>query len=162
MDNDEKRRQQLHAALLEILDEAMHIDKAACGKIRIYNPESGRLEIGAQRGFSDGFVKSFEAVGQHETLACARAFRLRHRVTVPDVATDPFSGPYRSAAGTEGFTAMQSTPLLASDGRVLGTLSTHFSRAHHPSTSAALVLDYLSQKAAAVIENLGSPPLTHT
>lgn len=150
--NEQRGRSRLHAALLEILDEALTVDQAACGKIRVYDPDSGRLEIHAQRGFSDGFVRSFRAVDQRENMACARAFRLRHRVTVPDVSTDPLAAPFRAVARSEGFKSLQVTPLLASDGRVLGTLSTHFPRVHHPSTSATLVLDYLSKKAASVIE----------
>jgi len=150
--NDDKRRSKLHGALLKILDEALAVDHAACGKIRVYEPASESLEIRAQRGFSDDFVNSFRAVSKEEALACARAFRLRRRVTVPDVSADPQSAAFRAAARSEGFRAMQSTPLIGSRGHVIGTLSTHFARVHSPSTAAALVLDYLSQKAASVIE----------
>ena len=155
--NEEERRSNLHAALLEILDEALTVDQAACGKIRVYDPVSDSLEIRAQRGFSDGFVNSFRAVSKDEPVACARAFRLRHRVTVPDISADPLAEPYRAAARDEGFKAMQVTPLIGTGGRVVGTLSTHFPRIHHPSASAALVLDYLSRKAASIIEALFAP-----
>lgn len=149
---DETRRQHAHAALLEILDEAMRVDHAARGKIRVYNPDSGRLEIRAQRGFSDGFVAEFGAIPQDTSLACARAFRSRRRVTVPDVSRDALPPDYREAARREGFQALQSTPVIGAGGRVIGTLTTHFGQVHLPSTSAALVLDYLSRKAAGVIE----------
>ena len=150
--NEEQRRLELHAALLRVLDEAMKVDEARCGKIRVYNPESGSLEIRAQRGFSEDFVKSFAAVDPEDVVACARAFRLRHRVTVPDVIADPQSIAYRRPARDEGFKAMQSTPLIGPSGHVVGTLSTHFPRIHHPSRAAGLVLDYCSTKAAALIE----------
>lgn len=149
----DKRRQDLRAALLAILDEAMHVDKAARGKIRVYNPESGRLEISVQRGFSDDFVAAFGAIARDTSLACARAFRSRRRVTVPDVAREALPPDYREAARQEGFQAVQSTPLIGAGGRVLGTLTTHFEQVHLPSTSAALVLDYLSRKAASVLES---------
>jgi GAF domain-containing protein len=158
MQNEEQRLQQLQAALLEVLEEAMSVDEAACGKIRLYNPQSRTLDITAQRGFSDDFVQSFRAIDADEELACARAFRLRRCVTVPNVSTDPLARPYRESARGEGFKAFQSTPLIGPDGRVVGTLSTHFPRVHHPSTSAQLVLDYLSAKAAALIASLGGPP----
>lgn len=156
MQNEEHRLQQLQAALLEVLEEAMSVDEAACGKIRVYNPQTRALEITAQRGFSEDFVQSFRAVDADEELACARAFRLRRRVAVPNVSTDPHSTPYREPARAEGFKALQATPLIAPDGRVVGTLSTHFPRVHMPSASAALVLDYLSVKAATLIESFGA------
>lgn len=155
---NEAHSERLQAALLEILDEAMRVDEAACGKIRVYNPQNRTLEITAQRGFSDDFVQSFRAVHADEALACARAFRQGRRVTVPNVLTDPLAGPYREPAREEGFKAFQSTPLIGHGGKVVGTLSTHFPRVHQPSTAAQLVLDYLSTKAASLIESLGGPP----
>jgi hypothetical protein len=151
-DTDESRGQDVHDTLLEILDEAIGVDAAASGKIRILDPRSGRLEISVQRGLSDGFVKIMHAVDPNGPIACARAFRLRHRVAVPDVAKDPHSAAYAAAADGH-FKAVQSTPLIGSGGRPLGTLSTHFARVHHPSKAAGLVLDYLARKAAAAIES---------
>lgn len=145
---------ELRTTLLAILDEAMQVDDAARGKIRIYNPDSGRLEVRVQRGFSDGFLDSFGAIAQDEPLACARAFRTRRRVVVADVARDALPEDYRAAARQEGFQALQSTPVIGSGGRVLGTLVTHFPGVHLPSQSAAMVLDYLSRKAAGAIEAL--------
>ena len=155
MTNEEQRRQQLHDALLQLLDEAMSVDEAACGKIRVYNAQAGTLDIHAQRGFSEDFVQSFRTVATNDELACARAFRLRRRITVRNVSTDPLAAPYREPAREEGFRALQATPLIAPDGRVVGTLSTHFSSLHLPSASAALVLDYLSAKAATLIQSFG-------
>lgn len=157
---NEKIPRDLHAELLAILDEAMQVDQAARGKIRVYNPESGRLEILAQRGFSDDFVESFAAVTREDGVPCARAFRSRRRVTVPDVARDVLPPGYRAAAAREGSQAMQSTPLVGTGGRVIGTLTTHFPQVHLPSMAAALVLDYLSRKAAGAIEASAGPRLT--
>ena len=150
----EEDRHELYEALLEVLDEAIRVDAAACGKIRVYDPASGSLAIRAQRGFSEDFVRSFEAIDPDDELACARAFRLRHRIAVPDVTADPRSEPYHEAARNEGFRGMQATPVIGSQGQVLGTLSTHYPRVHHPSTSAGVLLDYLSRKAATLLETL--------
>ena len=157
MQNEEHRLQQLQAALLEVLEEAMSVDEAAFGKIRVYNPQTHALEITAQRGFSDDFVQSFRAIDTDEEVACARAFRMRRRVTVPNVSHDPLAKTYRELAREEGFKAFQATPLIGPDGKVVGTLSTHFPRVHQPSTSAQLVLDYLSGKAALLIASLMGP-----
>jgi hypothetical protein len=159
MKEQERRRVELNHALLKILDEAMSVDRAACGKIRVYDPLAAALVIRAQRGFSEEFVESFAAVREDEVIACARAFRLKHRITVPDIALDGQSKAFRAAAKAEGFKAMQSTPLIGTRGRVIGTLSTHYDRVHHPSSAASLVLDHWAHKAAAVIEQLEPPDI---
>jgi GAF domain-containing protein len=140
-----------------ILDEAMKVDAANCGKIRTFNPQTGALELQVQRGFSDGFVQSFRAVDPDDALASARAFRLRHRVTIPDLRNDPQAQRYLHAALEEGFRAMQATPIVDGGGRVVGTLSTHFPRVHAPSSASALVLDHCATKAAKLIERLIEP-----
>lgn len=157
MTEHERRKAELNQALLNILDEAMSVDEAACGKIRVYNPQAGTLEIRVQRGLSEEFLESFGAVREDEPSPCARAFRLRHRVTVPDVMLDPHAQSYRDAARAEGFKAMQVTPLIGAQGRVVGTLSTHFPRVHHPSKAATVVLDHWAKKAATMIERLEPP-----
>ena len=159
MKEEERRKAELSRALLEVLDEAMHVDDAACGKIRVYNPLSGSLDIRVQRGLSDEFVASFGAVREDEPSPCARAFRLKHRVSIPDITQDPRSSVYRAAAEAEGFKAVQATPLITPNGRVVGTLSTHFPKVHHPSGAAATVLDHWAQKAALLIERLDPPEM---
>jgi len=115
MQNEEHRLQQLQAALLEVLEEAMSVDEAACGKIRVYNPQTRALEITAQRGFSEDFVQSFRAVDADEELACARAFRLRRRVTVPNVSSDPLAKTYREPAREEGFGIEEATDMAVEE-----------------------------------------------
>jgi hypothetical protein len=153
-DQEAHRRSELHTGLLEILDEAMSADSATRGKIRIFNPQTGGLEIQAQRGFSEEFLDWFGVVKLDEPVACTRAFKLARRVTVKDVATDPLAATFRPVAQAEGFRSLQATPIVGSGGRVVGTLSTHFPRVHHPSKAATLVLDFWSSKAAALIETL--------
>jgi hypothetical protein len=135
----------------------MKVDAATCGKIRVVDPSTGTLEIEVQRGFSEHFIESFRVVDVTDEIASARALRLRHRVNVPDVAKDPHLERYHVIAKQEGFKAMQATPIFGVDGDIVGTLSTHFPRVHHPSTVAALVLDHCASKAGALIEALLRP-----
>jgi GAF domain-containing protein len=152
-DNENRERgQKLQQRLLEVLDEALRVDDAAAGKIRVLDPESGTLEIRAQRGFSERFVNSFRVIDSDDELPSARAFRLRHRVAIPDVAHDGQTKALQEAAREEGFRAMQATPIVDSRGRVIGTLSTHFPTVHRPSSVSALMLDHCAAKAAALLE----------
>lgn len=150
--NDDKTA--LRRGLLQILDEAMQVDGAAAGKIRVARPDTSTLEIAVQRGFSDGFVEAFRAIASDDACPSARAVRWRKRVTVPDLARQPPDDPFLAAAREEGMRAMQATPILAPDGAVLGTLSTCFRHAYALSAAAALVLDHHASRAAPLIKDL--------
>jgi signal transduction histidine kinase/ActR/RegA family two-component response regulator len=72
------------------------------------------------------------------------------RVVVGDVATSElFAGqPALDVLLDAGVRAVQSTPLVASDGSVLGMVSTHFSRPHMPDERTLRLLDLLARQAA--------------
>jgi GAF domain-containing protein len=145
----------LQRALLEILDEAMQLDGAAFGKIRVARPADRTLEIEVHRGLSDGFVQAFRAVTPEDTCPSARAARTGKRIAVPDITRQPTDDPFLTAVRDEGVRGMQATPIVNHDGRVLGTLSTLFRSAYAASTVSALVLDHLARRAASLIGVIG-------
>jgi PAS domain-containing protein len=75
-------------------------------------------------------------------------------VIVPDVESCDF------VAGTQdleyyrlsGIRAVQSTPLLSCDGRLIGMLSTHWCMPHQPAEHELRLLDVLARQAADLIE----------
>ncbi len=137
--------------LEEILDAAIALENADFGNIQIYNPETQALEIVAQRGFKQDFLEYFRSV--HDSGAvCGRAMKLRQRVISEDVETDPEFAPHRHIAASAGFRAVQSTPLFSRSGEFLGTLSTHFRRAHRPSLRDLRFIDLYARHAADIIE----------
>ena len=146
----------LRRALLEILDEAMQLDGAAFGKIRLARPGDGALEIEVHRGLSDGFVHAFRAVAPDDSCPSARAARARKRIAVPDVMRQGADDPFLNAIRDEGVRGMQATPIVSPDGRVVGTLSTLFRGAYAASTVSALVLDHLARRAASLIAGVGA------
>ncbi len=141
-------------ALAGILDEAIRGSGAVRGNVQLFNAARGGLEITAQRGFTRQFLELFELVtpAGPSTSACARAFRLGRRVMVRDVAEDPEFVPYLALAHSNGFRAVQSTPVFV-DGRVIGVLSTHFEKATELSAEATQALD----ACAAAIARLVAP-----
>ena len=52
-----------------------------------------------------------------------------------------FYAPYLSIAQANGYCAVQSTPIIRSDGVVIGVLSTHFAQTHEWSDAAQRALD---------------------
>jgi GAF domain-containing protein len=142
----------LRHGLLQILDEAMQVDGAAAGKIRVARAGSSTLEIAVQRGFSEDFVQAFRAISPEDECPSARAARTRKRVIVPDLERQPPADPLVAAVRDAGVRAMQATPLVAPDGAVIGTLSTCFRHVHALSAAAALVLDHHARRAASLIK----------
>lgn len=153
---DDRQPLTLQAELLRILDDAIEVGSAQRGNVQVFNEALGGLEIGAQRGFDPAFLELFRLVKPDDASICARAWRLRHRVAVADVALDASFAPYLGMARQAGFRAVQSTPLLTRQGRAVGVLSTHFADARHPSASQGILLDHCASRAAALIERLAA------
>jgi GAF domain-containing protein len=124
--------------------------------VQLLDRAIGALRIAVQRGFDREFLHFFGAV-RLEGSACATAFRERRPVVVKDVATDPsFDEPSRAVVLRAGVRAVQSTPLLSTDGAVPGVLSTHYARPAEASAGSVSLVRRCARLAAALIE-LRSP-----
>lgn len=145
----------LRRELLAILDESMRLDGAASGKIRIADPATGTLAIAVHRGFTDTFVSQFASISLTDNHPAASAVQGASRVIVNDLLRQSLDSPYFVAMRKEQLRSMQVTPIVGSEGRVLGTLATHFKGPHYVSLSGGLALDHCARRAARVIEELG-------
>src|SRR5581483_3850996 len=108
--------------VLSLLSEAMAIQNAVSGKIRLAAPASTDLELFAQRGLSESFTKTFARISPSDAAPSAVAYSLRRRVIVTDVPRDARASLYARASSEEGFSAMQSTPIFGVGGDVIGAL----------------------------------------
>jgi GAF domain-containing protein len=120
--------------------------------------EDGVLELIASRGFEHSFV-DFHHANAAAALAeeCAQTAR---RLMIDDVAQSPFfDADTRGALASSGVRAIQTAPLLARDGRVLGVLTTHHPDGV-PGERDLLLLDLLSRQAADWIERATRPGWT--
>jgi len=140
-------RAELRATLYEILDAAMLVLQGKFGNIELYDPVRGVLEIVAQRGFREEFIKALATVPINTDLAGARAIRNRKRIIIPDVDEDPEYEPFRTLAANAGYRAIQATPMLSRDGEVLGALVTHLPEVRDLSAHELQVLDLYSRQA---------------
>jgi hypothetical protein len=98
---------------------------ADMGTIQLVD-DCGALRIVAQHGFRKEFLKYFKTVRSSDSSACGRAFRAASAVSISDVREDMRFAPHRAIAGAAGFRAVQSAPLVKSDGNVNGVLSVHY------------------------------------
>ena len=142
-------------SLLEILEQAMSVGGARCGNIQVYNPASGALEIVVHRGLPDDVAELWRVVHTAAGTVCARAWRQRGRVSVPELAEDPLFVPYLMTAQRLGLRAVQSTA-LAGASHPIGVLSTHYSFPYSPNEADAAQLDQCAQRAARALEELAA------
>lgn len=119
--------------LSTLLDRAVEMAGADMGNIQLFDPNVGALRIAEERGFRTPFLEFFDSVHKGHA-ACGTAMRNRAQVVVEDVTDSPiFVGtPALEVLLDARARAVQSTPLLGSDGRVLGMISTHWCRPRPP------------------------------
>lgn len=140
-----------------VLDAGISAAGAAYGNVQSINWDTGCLEIAAQRGFEPDFLLFFKSVKPQDDCFCGRALKLKTTVNCEDVANE--SGLTEDARGallSAGVRALQSTPMIATNGTLVGMLSVHFSTAHRMSQDAVDALEFLARAAAdATISKLG-------
>jgi len=146
------RMRRLGDGLEEMLTATIGLLGAEMGNIQLLDEESGLLRLAAHRGLPRGFIEFYREVGPGQDSACGRAWRSGERVVIEDVDTDARYAPFRELAGAAGYRAVQATPLLGRNGRVLGVLSTHWRQVHQPGEQALRRLDLYIRQAADFIE----------
>ncbi len=81
----------------------------------------------------------------------AAALRWQQQVIVENVSTDLTFKPFAPLYAAHGIAAVQSKPLFAGPGIVIGVLSTHFARPHRPSGVELRFLDLCAEETLRVI-----------
>ncbi|MEJ2724201.1 MAG: GAF domain-containing protein [Deltaproteobacteria bacterium] len=141
-------------ALEEVLLAAIDITRADMGNVQLFDPSNNTLKIVAHRGFEQDFLDHFRTVRIDDGTACSRAMRSGERVVIEDVHTDAPFEPHRGIASSAGFRGVQSTPLMNSDGEMIGMLSTHYRHPYRPAEHDLLKLDLYARQAADFIERV--------
>ena len=134
------------------LDAAIEATGADMGNVQLARADG--LRIVAQRGFARPFLDFFALVAD-DASACGRAIKTSHRVVVAEVAADPlFAGKEAGAVLADArVQAVQSTPIMAASGWVLGIISTHFTRPREPSREELASVDDIARRAAFWLES---------
>ena len=116
------------ADLLQVLEIAIGITGADMGTLQRFDERADCLTIVASRGFSTEALTFFGVVRRDTNTTCAAALMRRMRVFVEDVSTSYLFVGTRELdmlrAG--GISAVQSTPLISSNGRLWGVFTVHF------------------------------------
>ncbi|WP_395021037.1 ATP-binding protein [Dongia sp.] len=86
-----------------------------------------------------------------KTGSCGTAAYRGERVVVEDIATDPLWEDYKHVALKHGLRACWSVPLIARNGRVLGTFATYHDRPYRPNQQDFDVINRLASYTAIAI-----------
>lgn len=144
----------LGTALNEVLDATITLIGADMGNVQLLNPQTGMLDVAAHRGCGPEFLEHFRCVRLDDGTACGRAMKGGERVVIEDVQADAGHVPHLHIARLENWHGVQSTPLMARNGEVLGVLSTHYRTPHRPAERDLRKLDLYARQAADFIERI--------
>ncbi len=149
--------------LQEVLDGGIELSGAQRGLLQLFDEKTQTLSVAAHRGFGPTFLEAFASVDANDQTVCAMALRQRKRVIFEDTEASDVAPVIQEAGREQGFRAVQSTPLLATDGRILGMLSTYFDQPGELAARELRTIDLYARQAAALVERKrGEEALAHS
>ena len=137
-----------------VIDAACELMRSDFASMQVYVPERGELRLLAYRGFEPACAQAWEWIPPSKPTICGLALQRRERVIAPDLETfPPLAGtPELAEYRATGIRAVQSTPLVAGPGQVIGMLSTHWRSVTQPTEEDLRLLDLLAGLAARLLE----------
>lgn len=142
----------------EIVAAAVEIMDSDCASIQMLYRDRGphpELRLLGSHGFDAAASAFWEWVRFDSASTCGMALRDGVRVHVSDVEDcgGAVSGDDLQMYRHLGIRAVQTTPLLARNGEVLGMISTHWRRPHHASERDFRLFDILVRQAADIVQH---------
>ena len=127
--------------------------------ILLVDAEADSVWHGAAPTLPGGYVSAIDGARIGPAYGpCGRA-ALGHQVVAPDIVADPrWSAEYRGLALEHGLRACWSTPIKASNGKVLGVLEIYLRQPGDPSGQSGTRLEPFAHLAAIVIERAQAMP----
>ena len=113
------------------LEQAMRIDSADFGNIRLLSSSLSNLRIVAQKGFQHDFMERFSSLDISCSCPYCRMREEARPLLIPDLLHDTAFAAHRGMAFSSGVRSMVSVPVL-SGGKFIGVLSVHSSEACRP------------------------------
>jgi PAS domain S-box-containing protein len=138
----------------DIIDAAMRLADADAASIQFLDPASGRLHLIASRNIHPESAAFWRDMDGCYASTCGRAMRTHGRVAVEDTEADPEmagSGDLEEYRRS-GIRAVQSTPLRAGSGRVVGLISTHWHAPRRLTEQDFTLFDVLARQLADLVE----------
>src|SRR6267142_1861710 len=137
-------------ALCRLVEE---VSKGSLCSILLLDPDGTRLWHGAAPSLPKSYVDAIDGgfIGP-AAGSCGTAAYRKEPVIVSDIAQDPLWADYRDLALPHGLRACWSTPVLASDGRVLGTFALYARAPGSPTPQQHTIIDQITALTSIAIE----------
>jgi PAS domain S-box-containing protein len=129
-----------------------HSSGSLCS-ILLLDPETNALRHGAAPSLPSQYSSAIDGIVIGPSVgSCGTAAYRAQPVIVCDIATDPLWADYRDLASAHGLRACWSTPILSSQGKVLGTFATYYREIRSPARRERNVIEQLTHLASLAIE----------
>ena len=144
---------ELPDTLEAIAETAERVIPDAIGAVSLYDEGANELHRAAGRRLPEHFQRALDtvAVGPRNG-SCAAAVYLQRQVVVAEIARDALWQELRNPAMAAALRACWSTPIRASDGRMLGTVALYFRNPRSPLRRDFDLMSRLTALAAIAIE----------
>jgi PAS domain S-box-containing protein len=141
-------------ALCRLVEE---LSPACLSSILLLDPDGHRLWHGAAPSLPRMYLDAIDgSVIGPAAGSCGTAAYRKAPVIVSDIARDPLWADYRDLALPHGLRACWSTPILASDGRVLGTFAIYTRESGRPTPQQESIIEQLTDLSSIAIERKGA------
>src|SRR5687768_838574 len=136
--------------LCRLVDE---LSEGSLSSILLLDPDSQRLRHGAAPNLPKSYADAIDGglIGP-AAGSCGTAAYRNEPVIVSDIARDPLWAEYRDLALPHGLRACWSTPVFASDARVLGTFAIYFREVRSPTPQEQNIIEQVTNLASVAIE----------
>jgi PAS domain S-box-containing protein len=137
-------------ALCRLVEE---LASGSLSSILLLDSTGKRLRHGAAPNLPIPYTQAIDggAIGP-AAGSCGTAAYRAEAVIVSDIATDPLWADYRDLALAHGLRACWSTPILSSEGRVLGTFAMYYREPRSPAPREQDVIEQITHLASIAIE----------
>src|SRR5262245_30417652 len=129
------------------------LSPASLASILLLDPDGLRLQHGAAPSLPPAYVEAIDGASIGPTAgSCGTAAYRNEPVIVADLADDPLWSDYRHLALPHGLRACWSTPVRASDGRVLATFAIYAREPGRPTALQQTIIERVTDLASIAIE----------
>jgi PAS domain S-box-containing protein len=120
------------------------------------------LRHGAAPSLPEAYVHAIDGVAIGPAVgSCGTAAFMRRQVIVSDISCDPLWADFRDLALGHGLRACWSTPVIASDGTVLGTFAVYYGNPQQPTEADLLLIGRAAHIACIAIERKQTADALH-
>jgi PAS domain S-box-containing protein len=110
--------------------------------VLVLDPDGVHLRHGAAPSLPQAYIEAIDGTAIGPSVgSCGTAAYRKEAIVVTDIATDPLWSDFRDLALHHNLRACWSTPILASDGGVLGTLAMYYEEPRSPGDAHRLVVE---------------------